>query len=119
MVRAAIVSYCVGETQTGTVEGVQTLAFMVLALSQVVQDFNMRSEHSLFKIGPFTNKNLNLASLASIILVLLVMFIPGLNSIFGLIYLSWQHYLIGTGIILVPLAVMEIAKAIGVIKHHR
>ena len=97
----------------------QTMAFFILALCQIVQAYNMRSEHSLFKIGPFTNKNLNLASLASVVLVLLVMFIPGLNSIFGLIYLSWQHYLIGVGLILVPLAVMEIAKAIGVIKHHR
>ena len=96
----------------------QTMAFFILALCQIVQAYNMRSEHSLFKIGPFTNKNLNLASLASVVLVLLVMFIPGLNTVFGLIYLSWQHYLIGVGLILVPLLVMEVAKAIGVIRHH-
>ena len=96
----------------------QTMAFFILALCQIVQAYNMRSEHSLFKIGPFTNKNLNLASLASVILVLLVMFVPGLNTVFGLIYLSWQHYLIGLALILVPLLVMEVAKAIGVIRHH-
>ena len=96
----------------------QTMAFFILALCQIVQAYNMRSEHSLFKIGPFTNKNLNLASLASVILVLLVMFVPGLNTVFGLIYLSWQHYLIGLALILVPFPVMEVAKAIGVIRHH-
>ncbi|MEI3580537.1 MAG: hypothetical protein V8Q30_11485 [Acutalibacteraceae bacterium] len=32
------------------------MAFLVLALSQVVQAYNMRSEHSLFKIGPFSNQ---------------------------------------------------------------
>jgi Ca2+-transporting ATPase len=97
--------------------GGQTVAFMVLALCQVVQAFNMRSEHSLFKIGPFTNKTLNLAALTSTLLVAIVMFTP-LNSIFGLAYLSWDKYLIGLGLIFVPLVVMEISKAIGLIKHH-
>jgi Ca2+-transporting ATPase len=96
----------------------QTMAFFILALCQIVQAYNMRSEHSLFKIGPFTNKNLNIAAITSVVLVALVMFIPGLNTIFGLIYLSWQHYLIGLGLIFVPLLVMEIAKALGVIRHH-
>lgn len=35
---------------------------------------NMRSEHSLFKIGPFTNHKHNWAALASILLVCLVLF---------------------------------------------
>ncbi len=96
----------------------QTMAFFILALCQIVQAYNMRSEHSLFKIGPFTNKNLNLAAITSVVLVALVMFIPGLNTIFGLIYLSWQHYLIGLGLIFVPLLVMEVSKALGLIKHH-
>ncbi len=90
----------------------QTMAFFILALCQIVQAYNMRSEHSLFKIGPFTNKNLNLASITSVLLVALVMFVPGLNTVFGLIYLSWQHYLIGLALIFVPLIVMEIAKLI-------
>ena len=94
----------------------QTMAFFILALCQIVQAYNMRSEHSLFKIGVFSNKNLNLAALASTVLVALVMFVPGLNTIFGLIYLSWQHYLIGLGLIFVPLIVMETSKAIGVIR---
>ncbi len=95
----------------------QTMAFFILALCQIVQAYNMRSESSLFKIGPFTNKNLNLAALVSVVLVALVMFVPGLNSAFGLVYLSWQHYLIGTVLIFVPLLVMEISKAVGLIRH--
>ncbi len=95
----------------------QTMAFFILALCQIVQAYNMRSEHSLFKIGPFTNKTLNLAALISVVLVGIVMFVPGLNEIFGLVYLSWQHYLIGLGLIFVPLVVMEISKAFGIIRH--
>ena len=96
----------------------QTLAFMVLALTQVVQAFNMRSEKSLFKIGPFTNKNLNLAALASTALTALVLFTPGVSDAFGIVTLEWWLYLVGLGLILVPLLVMELAKALGFIEHH-
>lgn len=93
------------------------MAFMVLALSQVVQAFNMRSEHSIFKIGVFTNSTLNKAALVSILLVLLVLFTP-LSTVFGLIQLPGKLYLIGLGLILVPVLVMEGSKAFGLIKHH-
>ena len=99
--------------------GGQTLAFMVLALCQIVQAYNMRSEHSLFKIGPFGNKNLNLAALASTALMAFVLFTPGVQGIFNLRYLSLEQYLIGLGLIFVPLLVMEISKAVGLIKHHK
>lgn len=98
--------------------GGQTLAFMVLALCQIVQAYNMRSEHSLFKIGPFTNKNLNLAALASTALMAFVLFVPGVQGIFNLRYLSWQQYLIGVVLIFVPLLVMELAKMLGFIRAH-
>jgi len=111
-----LIGFYVGELVTGKLEGGQTLAFMILALSQVVQAFNMRSEHSLFKIGPFKNKTLNGAALISTALVALVMFTP-LGTLFGLIILTPWLYLLGIGLILVPFVVMEISKAIGLIKH--
>lgn len=96
----------------------QSLTFMVLALTQVVQAFNMRSDKSLFKIGPFGNKNLNLAALASTALTAFVLFTPGVMTAFKIEYLPWWLYLVGLGLILVPLAVMELAKALGFIEHH-
>ena len=92
------------------------MAFMVLSLSQVVQAFNTRSEHSLFKIGPFSNHKLNWACLASLVLVCLVLFTP-VGIAFGLVTLPWELYLLGLGLILVPVLVMEISKACGLIKH--
>ena len=94
----------------------QTVAFITLALSQVIQAFNMRSDKSLFKIGPFKNKILNLSAFASAILVALVLFVPGLNTAFGLTILPYHLYLIGLGIAFIPLPIMEIAKAIGRLK---
>lgn len=113
----ALAAFYLGESATGQDAGGQTLAFMVLALSQIVQAFNMRSEHSLFQIGVFTNARLNQAALLSIVLVLLVMFSP-LSILFGLIRLPWNLYLAGVGLILVPLLVMEVSKAAGLIRHH-
>ena len=112
----SLLAFWIGEQATGTDAGGQTLAFMVLALSQVVQAFNMRSEHSLFKIGVFSNRNLNLAALASVLLVCLVLFTP-LSGIFGLTTLTADLYFKGIGLILVPLLVMELFKLIGVIRH--
>jgi Ca2+-transporting ATPase len=77
----------------------------------------MRSDHSLFKIGPFKNKNLNLAALASTVLTAFVLFTPGVRDIFGLTLLSPTLYLIGLGLIFVPLVVMELAKFFGIIRH--
>ena len=92
-------------------QGGQTLAFMVLALSQVVQAFNMRSAHSLFKVGMFRNKKLNFAALSSAVLMALVLFTP-VRTIFGLVSLSPAAYLVGFGLSVAPLVVMEIVKAI-------
>ena len=112
----SLIAYWLGKTVTGLEAGGQTLAFMVLAMSQVVQAFNMRSEHSLFKIGPFTNKTLNKAALISTGLMVLVMFTP-LSGIFGLMTLSPWLYLAGVGLFMAPLAIMEFSKAFGFIKH--
>ncbi len=110
-----LIGYKAGEIVTQTAAGGQTLAFMVLALSQIVQAYNMRSEHSLFKIGPFSNRRLNWATLASLALMALVLFTP-VRAAFQLVALPWQLYLLGAGLILVPLVIMELAKLIGLIK---
>ncbi len=93
----------------------QTMAFMVLALSQTVQAFNMRSDLSLFKIGWFTNKTLNLAVLASVLMMSLVLFTP-VGVAFGLVTLTLKQYLIAFGLILVPIVVMELSKLLGLVK---
>lgn len=110
----SLIAFYLGDSMTGQPEGGQTMTFMVLALSQVVQAFNMRSEHSLFKIGVFTNHKLNWAALASAALIVLVMFTP-LSALFGLIPLSGKLYLIGLGLILTPVLVMELSKAFGLV----
>ena len=62
----------------------ETMAFLTLALSQIVQAFNMRSDKSLFKIGFFGNKTLNLSTLATVVLTVLVATLPGVRTAFAL-----------------------------------
>ena len=95
----------------------ETMAFLVLAMCQIVQSFNMRSDKSLFKIGFFGNKTLNLAAIAAFLLTMLVAIVPGVRDAFGLELLAVKDYLICLGLVLIPLVVMEISKAIGLIKH--
>ena len=115
-----LVAFFLGERYGGSLEAGQTMAFLVLALTQIVQAFNMRSEYSLFRIGPFTNRKLNGAALLSLVLVCLVLFTP-VGIAFGMVILPAWLYLVGLGLILVPLVVMELAKAVGLVKkrHHK
>ncbi len=110
-----LTGFRIGEITTGTLEGGQTMAFIVLALSQVVQAYNMRSDHSLFKIGVFTNKKLNISALISIALVLLILFTP-IRIAFGLVILPTGLYLLAFALIIIPLFALEISKALGLIK---
>ena len=93
----------------------QTMAFLVLATSQVLHAFHMRSDKSLFKIGPFGNSKLNWAALASLVLVLIVCFTP-VRIAFGLELLTAKLYLIALGLILIPSVIMEFCKLVGLIK---
>ena len=114
----SLAAFQLGWQLTGELAGGQTLAFMTLSLSQIVQAFNMRTDRSLFKIGFFTNRKLNMACLASVALVALVLFTP-LSIPFGLMTLAPQLYLIGLALSLVSLFVMELSKAFGLIKHQK
>lgn len=93
----------------------RTMAFMVLALSQSVHTYNMRTDKSVFKIGFFSNKYVNLATLAAVVLMSLVLFTP-LRVLFGLEILSPALYLIALVLIVAPLGIVELAKALKLIK---
>ncbi|MBR5720910.1 MAG: cation-translocating P-type ATPase [Clostridia bacterium] len=106
-----LAGFYIGKTVIGSLEAGQTMAFMILSLSQVVHAFNMRSHRSLFKIGFFTNKTLNIAALISVALMAVVLFTP-VRHAFKLILLTPWLYAVALGLILVPLVAIEIKKAI-------
>ncbi len=115
----ALAGFALGRALSGTLEGGRTLAFMVMALTQVFHAFNMRSGRSLFAIGPFTNRYLNGAALISLAMVALVLFVPPIAMAFGMTMLAPIHYLWGLLLALLPIPVLEVVKALGLVRHHR
>jgi len=112
-----LTGFLIAWKSTGDIVAGRTMAFIVLAVSQIVHSFNMRSDHSLFKIGVFSNKYLNGAAFVSLALMALVVFIPPVTAAFGLVRLSNEMYLIALALALVPILVLEIAKATGLVRH--
>ena len=112
----SLAAFYLGKTFGGTVAHGQTMAFMTLATSQVLHAFHMRSDKSLFKIGAFGNSKLNWAALVSVLLVVFILFTPGVMTAFGLVYLTSKLYLMGLGLILIPSVIMELCKLTGLIK---
>ena len=106
-------SFWLGQKVTDTLAGGQTLAFMVLALSQVFHAFNMRSNRSLFKVGIFTNRRMNQAALSSLSLMALVLFVPPVRMVFELAALPGWLYLVGLGLSLLSVPILEFTKAMG------
>ncbi|MEW6425686.1 MAG: cation-translocating P-type ATPase [Bacillota bacterium] len=67
----------------------QTITVALLVIFELFNCYNCRHEiQSLFKIGWFGNKWLNLAVLSSLALTLAVMYIPGVSKAFHLVPLS-------------------------------
>ena len=113
-------AFFIGKAITnGSTMGGSTLAFMVFSLIECFHAYNMRSNHSLFKIGFFSNKKLNISTFISILLICFVLFVPGVNEAFNMIYLPYYGYLIGIGLSFIPLIFMECSKAFGLIKHQK
>lgn len=112
-----LIGFLIAWKSTGDIAAGRTMAFIVLAVSQIVHSFNMRSDHSLFKIGAFSNKYLNGAALGSLALMALVVFITPVSKAFGLTQLTAEMYLIALALALVPVLVLEMAKATGIVRH--
>jgi Ca2+-transporting ATPase len=93
------------------IEAAETMAFITLSMSELFRAFTARSErYPLLKIGLFGNRNMNLAFLSSMALVLGVIYIPGLNNVFNTVPLGLQQWEIILPLLLVPSVVAEIVK---------
>ena len=89
----------------------QTMAFIVLALSELVHVFNIRdNKKSIFKTGIFNNGKLILANLVSASLMFVILFTPALRDIFSLVLLPKQHIFEIILLVLTPVFVVELLK---------
>ena len=89
----------------------QTMAFYVLALSELVHVFNIRdNKRTIFKTGIFNNSKLILATVVSASLMFVILFTQGLRDIFGLVMLPAMHVFETVMLVLAPVIIVEIFK---------
>ena len=99
------------EKQEVKVEIGQTMAFVVLAFSELVHVFNIqKKKKSIFKTHPFNNQVLLGAIALSAALMLIILFIPALRHVFSIPVLPMNNVLEIIGLVLLPLVIVEIFK---------
>ena len=89
----------------------QTMAFVTLALSELVHVFNVRdNKKSLFKSKVFNNKKLILAVVASAALMLVILAVPVLRTIFSIPVLPTENIIELVCLIFAPIVIVELFK---------
>ncbi len=108
-----LASYMIGVKVFGDEHVGITMAFVSLAMIQLFHAYNMRSQvHSVFNKQFFSNKLMNLAFVVGAVLMILVLFIPGVRGLFDAVSLTgaqWAWALI-CSFMIIPL--VEIQKLI-------
>ncbi len=88
-----------------------TMTFITLCLSQIVHAMNQHSNTiSFFSKEQPKNKMLFLAMLASVTMLMIIIFVPALSQFFSIVELTAMQWLTVIGLSLVPLIVSEIIK---------
>jgi len=108
----ALAAFLIGERWS--LEIGRTMAFAVLAFSQLVHVFNVRSNtRSLFAIGFFSNIRLVGAIALSALMQLLVIIIPAVAGVFKVTALNGAQWLWVAALSLAPLLIVELVKLAG------
>lgn len=109
---ATVSAYQFGITTDSHSTGM-TMAFLVLAISQLIHALNQRSNtDSVFARGNAHNKALYGTMLVSGVILALIMLVPALRRFFSLTTLTSLEWMITLGFSLLPLVLVEITKFI-------
>ncbi len=117
-----LIAFCIGlrtPNITGTPEYIehvkieigQTMAFSVLAISQLVHIFNVRdNKNSIFKTKPFNNKTLLGAVGISTLLMIIILVVPALRQVFSIWALPVENIVEVVALVFAPVVIVEIFK---------
>jgi P-type Ca2+ transporter type 2C len=95
----------------GNLAFAETMAFVTLSISELFRAYTARSEFfPLLKIGFFKNKLMNWAVLGSLVLIMLVVYVPFLQPIFNTAPLRIEHWLEVLPLVLIPSVAAEVTK---------
>ncbi|MCX7681774.1 MAG: cation-translocating P-type ATPase [Anaerolineae bacterium] len=90
----------------------RTMAFVTLSASELVRAYTARSERvSLFRLGVFTNRYMQYAVVASVVLLLGAVYLPFAQPVFGTVPLGWREWAEVLPLLFVPGIAAELTKA--------
>ena len=89
-----------------------TMAFATLTLARLFHGFNCRGSESIFRLGLTSNRYSLYAFAAGVSLLALVIFIPGLHSVFSIAALPTTALGQIVGLALMPTVIIQITKII-------
>lgn len=98
--------------ETGGAGTASTMAFATLTLARLLHGFNCRSEHSIIRLGFFGNLWSVMAFEAGVVLLMAVLFLPGLQVLFAVADLNLPQLMTILIFALIPTAVIQAAKTL-------
>ena len=107
-----LASYLIGFYMFKSNTTAQTMAFVTLSCCQLFHAFNVKSEKSIFNKHLFKNKFLNFAFVVGFALQMVIVYTPGLNSLFKLEALGIKEFGICLALSLMTIVIMEIVKLV-------
>ena len=94
------------------IQRAETMAFATLSLCELFRAYTVRSERlSLWRLGIFSNRFMQYAVMASLVLLMLVINVPFLQPIFNTHFLTLREWSVVLLLALVPAVSEEITKA--------
>ena len=88
-----------------------SMAFVVLSWASILNIFNVRSDLSIFKVNPMSNKGMFFSVIGTILLTLVVALVPPIAEIFDVqTGLSGIHWAIMVGLAVMQLVMGELYK---------
>jgi Ca2+-transporting ATPase len=108
---ATLTAYFMGRSTSTHIEFAETMAFVTLSCSELLRAFTARSEYyPLFKIGVLSNRLMNYAVLASLVMILAVVYVPFLQPIFNTEALGWLQWVEILPLLFLPSVSAEVTK---------
>jgi Ca2+-transporting ATPase len=109
---AMLIVFSIGLTRyPDSLATAQTMAFVALCTSELLRAYTARSEHySILSVGVFSNRWMNWAVLASLVLVLITVYVPFLRPFFGTTFLGLTDWVEMIPFILMAPVAAELVK---------
>ncbi len=109
---AVLTSYLIGRSINPDDTTGQTFAFITIITGELFRSISARSEvKTIFQMNPFKNKYINYSVLFGFALLMVVLFVPGINDIFRTnVHLTFTNFITAFALGFIPLFGGELAK---------